>query len=431
MDSKKNNSYIVSLEKQFLASVLKQPEKQNQMLSALSDYKFSNPSSQEAYDIMARLSKAGMPLEGPEIVCEPRKHLSAPQIAELITNGFITAKIDYFTSRLKNEHKKQKAYLKLVDLSEKIGSQNCEMSKARECADSLRKELEDTESTSDVFSNKDLLSMTIDHIEKEITGEISQGKKTGYKNFDEKTGGLCGGDLWIVAARPSMGKTAFAINLLNKMILQKHNCVFFSLEMTNEAVMKRLISLNANVAGQKFLNSSFNDFDLDRITSFARNYNEYDNFFMCDKMLTIEQISQRVDVLAEKIGKIDVVCVDYLQHIKVQDEKFKNRERSIADISMELKNIAKKHDATVIAVSQLSRKVEDRKPPKPLMSDLRDSGSIEQDADIICLLYREEYYNKDSLLQNVCEVDISKNRKGVTGKIDFEFLGHFMSFKEI
>lgn len=250
------------------------------------------------------------------------------------------------------------------------------------------------------------------------------GETTGYREIDNVTSGLQKGDFILVAARPSMGKTAFALNL-GQYASKKSNVAIFSLEMTKEQLTDRLLSAKCLVPLNAIRTGQMTDEQWDKIAKSSGDLSKR-NIYIDDETMNITDIKAKCRKLKTQRG-LDVVIIDYLQLIEGGNNKT-SREQEISSISRELKKIAKKLGITIIALSQLSRAPEQRADHRPMLSDLRDSGSLEQDADIIMMLYRDEYYNKDSEDNNIAEVIVNKNRNGEVKTIKLGWIGQYQRF---
>lgn len=254
--------------------------------------------------------------------------------------------------------------------------------------------------------------------------------KIGWSNIDERVT-FDVGDLIIIAARPAMGKSAYALNMALKLANKGLKGLFFSLEMDKRQIMKRALSSLSGVQlykikdkyGQKHLT----DKDMGCIGNGVELLNKLDLEIYDKAGISIEKIKSVAKKYNRK-KKIDYIVVDYMQLISAQAE---NRTQEITKISLGLKNLARELEVPVIALSQLSRSVEQRADRKPMMSDLRESGQIEQDASIIQMLYRDEYYNEESEFKGLCEVLTVKNRNGTTGSDYFKFIGEVQRFEEM
>ena len=256
-----------------------------------------------------------------------------------------------------------------------------------------------------------------------------RGLPTGFDEFDRKTGGLRPGDLVIVAGRPSMGKTTFAVNMAEFAALQggvKASVAIFSMEMPSEQLMTRMLSSIGRVSLGHIRSGQISDDDWPRITGAAGQLSEARIFIDETPALTPTELRARARRVHREHG-LGLVVVDYLQLMQVPGNN-ENRATEIAEISRGLKALAKELRVPVIALSQLNRGVEQRVDKKPVMSYLRESGAIEQDADMILLIYREEVYDKNTTKKGIAEIDLAKHRNGETGTFLLTFQGQYSRF---
>lgn len=261
-------------------------------------------------------------------------------------------------------------------------------------------------------------------------GQLS-GTPTGFKDYDLKTSGLHDSDLIIVAARPAMGKSAFAINIATNVAVQaKKGVAIFNLEMSKDQVGNRILCCEALVDSNKVRTGQLEDDDWVKLASTLTRLSEAPIYIDDTAGISIMEIRAKCRKL--KIEKdIGLVVIDYLQLIQGSGKKNASREQEISEISRSLKILAKELQIPVIALSQLSRSVEKRDDKRPMLSDLRESGAIEQDADQVIFLYRDDYYNEDSEKKNVAEVILAKHRGGSTGTIDLAWLPSYTKFANL
>jgi replicative DNA helicase len=253
------------------------------------------------------------------------------------------------------------------------------------------------------------------------------GLPTGFIDFDEMTAGLQPSDLIILAARPSMGKTALAVNIAEYAALRTKKAVaIFSMEMSAAQLAFRLISSLGRVHQQRLRTGQLEDEDWSRVSSAISLLAEAKIFIDDTPALSPTELRSRARRLARE-HDLGLVVVDYLQLMQVPGNK-ENRTAEISEISRGLKSLAKELNVPVIALSQLNRSLEQRADKRPMMSDLRESGAIEQDADVIVFIYRDDYYNKDSADKGLAEIIIGKQRNGPTGSCKLAFHGHFTRF---
>ncbi len=279
-------------------------------------------------------------------------------------------------------------------------------------------------------SIKSLLAKAVDKIETlyEMDGEIT-GASTGFTDLDSKTSGLQPSDLIIVAGRPSMGKTTIAMNMAENIALKSGKPVaVFSMEMPGEALAMRMMSSLGRIDQHKVRTGKLTDDDWPRLTS-AINLLAQTKMFIDDTpALTPTEVRSRARRLTREHGQLGLIVLDYLQLMQ-SPASGDNRVQQISDISRSLKALAKELNVPVIALSQLNRNLEQRPNKRPVMSDLRESGAIEQDADLIIFVYRDEVYNEDSPDKGIAEIIIGKQRNGPLGTVRLTFLGQYTRFE--
>ncbi len=280
------------------------------------------------------------------------------------------------------------------------------------------------------FTNiKSLLKTTVEQIDElfERDNHIT-GIPSGFDEFDEKTAGLQDGELIIVAGRPSMGKTSFAMNLVEYAALRNDACVaIFSMEMPARSLTMRMLSSMGRIDQQRVRTGKLTDDDWPRLTSAVSMLSEANLFIDDSASLSPTELRARARRLKREYG-LSLIVVDYLQLMKISGTS-ENRATEISEISRSLKALAKELNVPVVALSQLNRSLEQRTDKRPVMSDLRESGAIEQDADVIVFIYRDEVYNEDSPDQGTAEIIVGKQRNGPIFKSRLTFLGQFTRFE--
>ncbi len=276
---------------------------------------------------------------------------------------------------------------------------------------------------------KEILPNAVDRIDllHQSEGDIT-GIPTGYGEFDKLTAGLQAGDLIIIAGRPSMGKTTLAVNIAeNAAIGAQVPTAIFSMEMPSEQLAFRMISSLGRVDQTHLRTGNFPDEDWSRINTAVQLMSDAPIFIDDSPALSPTEIRARARRLKREHG-LGLIVLDYLQLMEVRGNK-ENRATEISEISRSLKALAKELELPIIALSQLNRSVEQRTDKRPVMSDLRESGAIEQDADLIVFIYREEVYNQDTLRKGVADISIAKQRNGPIGDFPLTFVGRFTKFE--
>ena len=275
---------------------------------------------------------------------------------------------------------------------------------------------------------RDVLMETYDRIEflSQRRGDVT-GIPSGYPDLDKMTSGFQRSDLIILAARPSVGKTAFALNVAQNVAARAGETVaIFSLEMAASQLVQRMICAEGNLDAQRMRTGWLEEDDWQKLTMAIGTLAKAPIYIDDTPGVTVQDIRAKCRRLQQERG-LGMILIDYLQLIHGRG-KGDNRQQEVSEISRTLKGIARELSVPVIALSQLSRSVEQRQDKRPMMSDIRESGSIEQDADIVAFLYRDDYYDKESEAKNVIEVIIAKQRNGPTGTVELAFLKEYNKF---
>jgi len=283
-----------------------------------------------------------------------------------------------------------------------------------EAISSISKLQEQSQTSDPSIKGSDALDSFIKKYDQILTGKFPEGIFTGYRSIDNKIGGLCPPDLIILAARPGMGKTAFSMNIMVNIAKNKNKVLIFSLEMSRMQLLQRIVASYGRL--DAFLIKK-GKIPIEKLAPIIGKLRPILDFIHIDdssyiSVDHIRAISQR--------EKPDVIMIDYLQLLKGNND-LSNRNMQISEISGNLKQIAKDLNIPILCLSQLNRDPDSRKNKRPLISDLRDSGSIEQDSDLVIFIYRDDYYNRDELITNKAEIIIAKNRHGSTGTIYLYF----------
>ncbi|HBM82016.1 MAG: replicative DNA helicase [Clostridiales bacterium] len=273
-----------------------------------------------------------------------------------------------------------------------------------------------------------VLERGFDEIEKLYNNKGSiTGIPSGFPELDAKTSGFQKGDMILIAARPSMGKTAFVLNIAEYAAIMNHNIVaLFSLEMPKEQIAYRMLCSEANIDMLKLRSGNLSDDDWERLAASAGPLASAKIFIDDTPGISVTEMRSKCRRLKIEHG-LDIIIIDYLQLMQGRGRP-ENRQQEVSEISRSIKALAKEMDTPVIACAQLSRAPEARTDHRPMLSDLRESGSIEQDADVVCFLYRDEYYNQDTDKKNIAEVIISKQRNGPTGTVELAYIGKYTKF---
>lgn len=310
-----------------------------------------------------------------------------------------------------------------ADITEKAYDETAETVELLGEAEKSLFEVSDQNVKNDLVSLSDLLSETFDRLENlhKTKGAIA-GMKSGYVDFDRMTAGFHRSDLVILAARPAMGKTALALNFAhNVATINQKAVLIFSLEMGKEQLINRMLADASGIDSFKLETGNFSGDDFSKISDAMADLSEAPIFIDDTPGMTVLEMRTKARRAAHE-HDLGMIIVDYLQLMAGTSKRSAdNRVQEVSEISRGLKLIARELNVPVIALSQLSRSVESRSPQIPMLSDLRESGSIEQDADIVMFLYREDYYNPETDRQNITDLILAKHRRGATGTIELYF----------
>ncbi|AKS39757.1 DNA helicase [Anoxybacillus gonensis] len=290
-------------------------------------------------------------------------------------------------------------------------------------------EVSQRKNTSGFQNIKDVLVQAYDNIEMlhNRKGEIT-GIPTGFIELDRMTAGFQRSDFIIVAARPSVGKTAFALNIAQNVATRTgENVAIFSLEMGAQQLVMRMLCAEGNINAQNLRTGKLTPEDWGKLTMAMGSLSNAGIFIDDTPNIRVSEIRAKCRRLKQEQG-LGMVLIDYLQLIQGSGRNRENRQQEVSEISRSLKALARELDVPVIALSQLSRSVEQRQDKRPMMSDLRESGSIEQDADIVAFLYRDDYYDKESENKNIIEIIIAKQRNGPVGTVQLAFVKEYNKF---
>ena len=363
----------------------------------------------------------------------PAEIASLEFVRDLVTAVPTSANVKYYAQIVADKS----VMRKLIKLNEEIAN-ICYAGK-----ESLEEVLEKTEksvfellqkrNTSDFVPIKQVVLNALERIEKasKTKGTVT-GIPTGFIDLYYKLSGLQPSDLILVAARPSMGKTAFVLNIAQYIAFKKDKSVaIFSLEMSKEQLVNRLFSLESQVDAQAIRSGNMKDSDWEKLIEGAGIIGQSHLIIDDTPGISISELRSKCRKYKLEQG-LDVVIIDYLQLMTGSVGKSsESRQQEISEISRSLKGLARELNVPVIALSQLSRAVESRPDKRPMLSDLRESGAIEQDADVVMFIYRDEYYNKDSEFKKQAEIIIAKQRNGPIGTVNLAWLGEYTKFANL
>ena len=389
------------------------------------------------FETMRELNDKGLPVDLVTLQDKLKEKDVPPEVSslefvrDLITAVPTSANIKYYA----NIVAEKSTLRKLIRLNEEIAN-TCYAGK-----EELETILTDTEqrmfklvqrrNTEDFTPIRQVVMNAMDRIEaaSKMKGSVT-GIPTGFLDLDYKTAGLQPSDLILIAARPAMGKTAFVLNIAQHVAFHQNKTVaIFSLEMSKEQLVNRMFSLESNVDAQHLRTGQLNDEEWEKLIESAGIIGRSNLFIDDTPGITIAELRTKCRKLSLE-NNLSMIIIDYLQ-LMSGSGRSESRQQEISEISRSLKGLARELNVPVLALSQLSRAVEQRPDKRPMMSDLRESGAIEQDADIVMFIYRDDYYNHDTDRKDIAEIIIAKQRSGAIGTIELAWLPKYTKFANL
>ena len=416
-------------EKSLLGAILIDEEVLADVSEAVKPRDFYDKNHEMIYDGMLRLYEKHKPVDMLTLTDELKRkdHLSlvggSAYLSELTNYVPTAAHAEAYADLVSQKAVRRRLIKASGDISEMGYDEDSDVQELLAKAESELFSVSDQSLKQDLTSISDILADSFDRMEElhRNKGAI-RGIRTGYRDLDNMTAGLQRSDLIILAARPAMGKTTFVTNLAyNIATIEKKPVLFFSLEMSKEQLLDRMLADAAGVDSWNIRTGNLSDEDFDKISTAMGEMNEAP-FFIDDKPgLTVLELRTKARRVAHE-KDLGLIVIDYLQLMQGSGRHDGNRVQEVSEISRGLKLVARELNVPVIALSQLSRSVESRQPPIPQLSDLRESGSIEQDADIVSFIYRPGYYEPDNPdVANITDLIIAKHRNGPVGKVSLYF----------
>ena len=426
----------IEAELSVLGAMMLKKEAVTQAIELLRADEFYRQAHRAVFEAMEGLVRIGEPVDIVTVTEALKKSGRLEQVggisflANLTNRVPSTANLAYYAKIVK-----EKALLRaLIDASTEIAGA------AYEASEDVAQQLDDAEQkilaiaggriTGSFTPIKDVVFDAVDRVSElaAVKGGIT-GLSTGLKTLDSVTRGLQKSDLVIVAARPAMGKTAFVLNLATHVALQGKTVAFFSLEMPREQLMHRIFCAEGQIDATHLARGELDDDEWSRLVNVADRMLKAELYFDDTSSTTVMDIRTRARRLRAEHG-LDLIAIDYLQLIQAPG-RAENRTLAVAEMTRSLKVLARELEVPIVVLSQLSRATEGRSDKRPMLSDLRESGSIEQDADIVMFLYREDYYNQDTENANITELSIAKHRNGATDTVRLFFQKEYTRFRDL
>ncbi|AST95655.1 replicative DNA helicase [Shouchella clausii] len=396
---------------------------------------FYRASHQRIYEVMLDLGEKGEPVDLVTVTSELQNRGwlddigGVAYLADVAESVPTAANVEYY-SRIVEEKSLLRRLIRVATNIAKEGyASEDEVDAILDQAEKTILEVAQRKNTSSFVSIKDVLLETYDQIEilQQTRGEIT-GIATGFTELDTMTAGFQRNDLIIVAARPSVGKTAFALNIAQNVATKTDETVaIFSLEMGASQLVTRMLCAEGNIDAQRMRTGALEEEDWHKLSMAMGSLSKAGIYIDDTPGVKVGEIRAKCRRLKQEKG-LGMILIDYLQLIQGNGRSGENRQQEVSEISRTLKAIARELEVPVIALSQLSRGVESRQDKRPMMSDIRESGSIEQDADIVAFLYRDDYYDKETENKNIIEIIIAKQRNGPVGTVELAFVKEYNKF---
>lgn len=422
-------------EKSVIGSMLMDHDAVVTALEVLTKEDFYEQRFAVVFETMKELDDAGRPIDAVTLTDAlakknlPEELLGPSFVADLITSVPTSANVRYYAEIVREKASLRRLIKAASDIEAEAYQGQEETATIMDNAEKNIFAVLQQRSTNEALPIREVVLNTLDAIENasKSTSHVT-GLETGFLDLDYKTSGFQNSDLILIAARPSMGKTAFALNIAQYMAFKKQMpCALFSLEMSSGQLMNRLLSLEARVDSQKIRTGHLNDDEWQKVVEASTTISNSGLVIDDTPGISLQEFRSRArKYKADK--DIKIIFIDYLQLMTGSGRKSDNRQQEISDISRALKSLARELNIPIVALSQLNRGVETRDEHRPMLSDLRESGAIEQDADVVMFIYRDDYYHKDSEEKGIAEIIIAKQRNGPIGTVKLVWLPELTKF---
>lgn len=424
-------------EKAVLGAILSDPDVLLNVSDIIKAEHFYLDTHRLIYEVIIGLDSEGRKADIITVAEIARQHgkVSVAYLSELIDSCPITLNIEHYATVVRDYFVRRN----VIDGCRRIIKKATQYDgRNEEFLEEIEKEFQgatEIQQSGGLITSPEVISETLEELDRRanLKGKIS-GVTSGFRDLDKVTGGWQKSDLIILAARPGMGKTALALNWVTSALKAGHSAVIFSLEMSRTQLMMRLLSTDARVNAAKMRSGEINEREQDRLMEGARKISNMPALFSIDDSagISVTEIRSRCRKFKRENGKLDLIVIDYLQLIgRSGNLRYENREREISEISRSLKGLSKEMDLPIISLAQLNRGPDSRPDKRPRMSDLRESGSMEQDADLILFIYRDDYYHSASEDAGKAELILGKNRHGPMSTVNLAFHPDFVSFHNL
>ncbi|MBD5227986.1 MAG: replicative DNA helicase [Bacteroidales bacterium] len=403
---------------------------------------FYDPVNQKIYEAIQSLGLNQRPIDMLSVTEQLRvngtlEDVGGPiHITELTTRVYSAANVEYHAKIIANKYLARRLITFATEVESKAFDESNDVDELMQQAEGELFEISQTQLKRDVTQIDPVLNLALEQIQLASQSESGlSGLKTGYTQLDKMTSGWQNSDLIIIAARPAMGKTAFVLSMAKNMAIDYNTPIaIFTLEMANVQLVKRLLSNIADLEGEKIKSGQLSPEEQDRLNERLRGVYSAPLYLDETPGLSITELRTKARRLVRERG-VKMIMIDYLQLMTASGMKLGSREQEVSTISRSLKALAKELNIPVIALSQLNRSTETREDKRPVLSDLRESGAIEQDADIVCFIHRPEYYTRSgddkegNDIRGLAELIVAKHRSGAVGDVKLRFVKQFARFE--
>ncbi|HLR08672.1 MAG TPA: replicative DNA helicase [Bacillota bacterium] len=428
----------IEAEQAVLGAIFLEPEAFATASEILRPEDFYRASHQRIFETMLKLSDKGEPIDLVTVTTALSNEKKLDEaggvsyLSDLAESVPTAANISHYSKIVEEKALLRRLIRTATDIVTKSYTNEDDVDDVLNEAEKRILEVSHRQHTGAFRSIKDVLIEVYDNIEQlhQRDADVT-GIATGFRDLDQITSGFQRNDFIIIAARPSVGKTAFALNIAQNVAINSDEIVaIFSLEMGAEQLVSRMLCAEGNIDAQRLRTGRLEEDDWSKLTMAMGSLSNAGIFIDDSPGIRVSEIRSKCRRLKQEHG-LGMIVIDYLQLIQGSGSSRENRQQEVSEISRSLKALAREMNVPLIALSQLSRSVESRQDKRPIMSDLRESGSIEQDADIVGFLYRDDYYDQESEKQNIIEIIISKQRNGPVGTVELAFVKEYNKFVDL
>lgn len=430
------------LEEVVLAALMLEKDAYMGVCDILTPESFYDPINQKIFEAISTLGLNQRPIDMITVTEQLRKNGTlkevggAVHISELTARVYSAANVEFHAKIIAQKYLARRLITFASEIETNAFDESNDVEDLLQMAEGKLFDISQNQLKREVTQVDPVINLALEQIQTAANTQTGlSGLQTGYTNLDKMTSGWQNSDLIIIAARPAMGKTAFVLSMAKNMAVNFNiPTAIFTLEMANVQLVKRLISNVADLEGEKIKSGKLSNEEWDRLNSSLRNIYGAPLYLDETPGLSITELRTKARRLVRERG-VQMIMIDYLQLMNATGMKLGSREQEVSTISRSLKALAKELNIPIIALSQLNRSTETREDKRPVLSDLRESGAIEQDADIVCFIHRPEYYTKDGLdgqgndIRGMAELIIAKHRSGAVGDVKLRFVHRFARFE--